>query len=320
MLLLLALPVASVPTVSLLQFLPMLPPVSPGEDAQIAVSVPGSSLSAPVYLPELQTLALIDRGRQVIQNGASSLDALPGGDDVTTQSLLAGSAIATCGGAARTLAAVVLADSTGELTFAPRLAPLPLAGVEAVSSVTFINQLSAARLLIGTSDGVVSLLSDEASPVPLLSGLGPEVSAACVSADESRLYLCTGGEGAQYVTLSSLNLDEGHCSAPTPLSSLPTDAGVTGIAADVSGNLYVACKEGVLVVDETGDTMIRISTPLAATGVCFGGPSFSDLIVTAGDTAWSVKTNTQGVRPASPEFLKMMEKLTAAGDYRHVGW
>ena len=95
MLLLLALPVASVPTVSLLQFLPMLPPVSPGEDAQIAVSVPGSSLSAPVYLPELQTLALIDRGRQVIQTGASSLDALPGGDDVTTQSLLAGSAIAT---------------------------------------------------------------------------------------------------------------------------------------------------------------------------------------------------------------------------------
>jgi sugar lactone lactonase YvrE len=57
-----------------------------------------------------------------------------------------------------------------------------------------------------------------------------------------------------------------------------------------------------------------------ASGLCFGGPSLSELLVTAGDTLWSVQTNTQGVSPPSADFMKRMEKMAAEGEFRHVGW
>jgi len=88
----------------------------------------------------------------------------------------------------------------------------------------------------------------------------------------------------------------------------------------VSGNLFVGASEGVLVVDDTGDAMMRLPLPLPASGLCFGGPSLSELLVTAGDTLWSVQTNTQGVSPPSADFMKRMEKMAAEGEFRHVGW
>ena len=47
----------------------------------------------------------------------------------------------------------------------------------------------------------------------------------------------------------------------------------------------------------------------------------SEFLVTSGDTVWSVQSNSQGVKPPSPEFLEYMDKLSlASGDFRHVGW
>ena len=96
--------------------------------------------------------------------------------------------------------------------------------------------------------------------------------------------------------------------------------GVTGVACDVNGNLYVSAASGVLVVDDTGDAMVKQPIPNGASGLCFGGPSFSELFVTSGDFVWRVKTNTQGVSPPSPEFMKQMDKLGTGDEFRHVGW
>jgi hypothetical protein len=313
------------PTVSLLQFLPMLPPLAPGTDAKAALSVPGASFSSPVYLPELDTYALVDRGQQVVQASASSVNALPGsqvGAHATLEYVVrlkqgAGiddfairSALATISGADRSLE-LVLAHTTP-----PSTAALPLAGLESLAPVSCVAQLSAARLLAGTVDGQVLLLSPDAPPKPLIAGFQTPVTAACLSADERKLYLCSGG----LVACATIDLDEAKCSAPEYLSSLPADAAVVDVAADTAGNLYVCGKDGVLVVDETGDAMLQVELPQPATGLCFGGSTNNELVVTAGETVWSIKTNTQGAKPASPEFVNMIDKLAAQGDYRHVGW
>ncbi len=65
---------------------------------------------------------------------------------------------------------------------------------------------------------------------------------------------------------------------------------------------------------------MRVATPEPASGLCFGGPSMSELLVTAGDTLWQVSTNTQGVSPPSPDFVKQMSKLASGDEFRHVGW
>lgn len=316
---------AAAPVVSLLQFLPMLPPLAPSTEAKAVVSMPGASFSNPVYLPELETLALVDRGQQVLQTSASTVDALPardvsshatleyvvrakqnkGNDDFAIRS-----ALATITGSDRSLQ-LVLAN-----TSPPSIAPIPLEGLESLAPVSCVAQLSSARLLAGTVDGQVVLLSPDAPPTPLISGFASPVTAACLSADERKLYLCSGGS----VASANLALDDALCSAPEFLPSLTADSAVVDVAADVSGNLYVCGKEGVLVVDETGDAMIQVALPQPATGICFGGPSNNELIVTAGDTVWSIKTDTQGAKPASPGFVNMMDKLAASGDYRHVGW
>ena len=284
----------------------MIPPLSPGDAATEALSVPGATLSAPIFVPALNALSVVDRGQQLIQSGATVV-ALPG-TEVVAHALLAGSAIATSGGPSASLACVLADKNT--------LAPLPLEGAAQLSSVSFVQQLSAARVLAGTSGGEVMLLSPESAPVPLLSWTGARITAACVSADEKTLYLCSGGG----VYVSTLDLDKGLCSMPELMASLGTDKGVVDIAVDVSGNVFTAGSEGVLVLDETGDVLLEVGTAEPVTGCCFSGSSASELVFTVGPTAWNLKTNTQGVRPATEEFLSYINKLAAQGEYRHVGW
>ena len=199
-------------------------------------------------------------------------------------------------------------------------------GLDGLSAIGMVFEVSEERLLVATDDGRLLCLSREAAPTTLLvldGETGPDPSTlrgACVNSDEKTLFLCDDLD----VYRCTLDLDEGVCSAPAMLPQLEASLGsgseVTGIACDVNGNLYVSASEGVVVVDETGDAMMRVTTPEAASGLCFGGPSMSDLLVTAGDTLWQVKTNTQGVTPPSPAFLTKMKKLGTGDEFRHVGW
>ena len=113
--------VGTSPSVEMLTFLPMLPPLSPGAAASPSLQVEGAQLSKPVYLPELGSLVLVDRGTQVLQTSASSITALPGGEAISAHALLAGSAIVTAGG--NYALRCVLADQSP-----PTVGPLPMNG------------------------------------------------------------------------------------------------------------------------------------------------------------------------------------------------
>ena len=294
----------------------MLPPLTPGTEAKAAFRIEGGELSAPVWMPEQQALAFIDRGQQAMVR-PDTIEALPMpalDGSVSAQTLFGGSTLAICGGAANSLRCVVAEPLS--------ISGLPLEGAADVSAISLLCPLSDARLLVGTDDGRLLCLSRNAPPATLLSGLpAGSLRGACVSADEKTLFLLSG---AASVTRCALDVEEGSCTPPAPLpqlgASLADGSAVSGVACDVSGNLYVGATEGVLVVDESGDAMIRLPTPSAVSGFCFGGPSMSDLHITTGDTVWTLRTSTQGVQPPSPDFLKTMEKLAAIGEYRHEGW
>lgn len=49
----------------------------------------------------------------------------------------------------------------------------------------------------------------------------------------------------------------------------------------------------MLVLDDQGESMMRVVTPQPASGVCFGGTSANELLITAGDAVWSLRTTSQ---------------------------
>jgi len=295
----------AMPAVELLQFLPMVPPLTPGASARELLQVPDGQLSEPVWIAEAGALALLDRGQQVLWTSPTA----------PLVQLAAASAHAPLG------AAALASSSGGSLTLCdidddatqPRYEQLPLDGANGIQAdASFMCHVSDGRLLVGVADTLVCL-SASTPPSTLLLGTGAVVS-ACVSADEKTLYLCTPST----VSRCALDLDAGRCGAPEPLPQLPAHGIFSAVLADSDGNVYVGSGEGVLVVDDQGESMLRVSIPQPPTGLCFGGPSNSELIVSAADRVWAFKTNTRGVQPASAEFLKRMR---AAGEgFRHEGW
>ena len=218
--------------VEMLQFSPMLPPIAPGTKVAAMHDSVGNALRAPVWLPELQSVAVLDGGVQVLLPPAGGASALA--PVAEAHALVGGSALATI--SSGTLRGVFIDPSSGN----PQMVPLALEGAAAVGPVTFVAQVSEGRLLVGVDEGngdcSVLCLRSYAPPLTLLTGVSGGVLGACVTDDERSLLLCTAGG----VSRCSLDLADGRCSAPEALDA-PTTAGhLSAIAADVAGNVYVS--------------------------------------------------------------------------------
>ena len=78
--------------------------------------------------------------------------------------------------------------------------------------------------------------------------------------------------------------------------------------------------ELVLVLDESGEPLMRVPLPAPASGVAFGGGGYGTLYASGGDGVWAVKANIAGAAVPSDALLKQLEKLDNAGAFRHTGW
>ncbi|MDZ4818902.1 MAG: serine hydrolase [Planctomycetota bacterium] len=77
------------------------------------------------------------------------------------------------------------------------------------------------------------------------------------------------------------------------------ESGADGIRADRDGRLYVATRMGIQVCDPIGRVTCMLPLPFPnkrATNVCFGGPNFDTLYVTAGDRVFKRKLKVQGAK------------------------
>lgn len=70
--------------------------------------------------------------------------------------------------------------------------------------------------------------------------------------------------------------------------------GVDGMSIDNRGNVYITEKE-VIVFNPAGKEIERIKTPEVPSNVCFGGPDFKTLFITARKSVYSIRMNVKGV-------------------------
>jgi len=302
--------IATAPAVELLQLLPMVPPLSPGEAATEVLRVEGAELSAPVWLPSCQSVAVLDRGNQLLLGSQAQAVSLASGVRAHAPLVVAiggegrwqqGSMLAASGGSAGSLRCVS-AEGDANLGGVGTVEALPLMEADGLQSAGMLAPLSNGRLLVGLDSGSVVCLSSEDPPVTLLQD-APGLLGACVSDNGQNLYLCTPAAIYQ----CTLDLDEGVCSAPTVVPIVSPGESARAMTIDVDGNLYVATETGVCIADDRGELLERISTSSPTSGLCFGGQTLSDLYLAAGDSLWRLRTNTQGVQPPSPRFLRMMD-------------
>lgn len=87
-------------------------------------------------------------------------------------------------------------------------------------------------------------------------------------------------------------------------------SGANGLKCDNKGRVYVTTKMGIQILDQIGKVQAILPVPGGkASDVCFGGPDFDILYVTAGDKIYRRKLNVRGVntfeapfKPAKPNL------------------
>ena len=73
-----------------------------------------------------------------------------------------------------------------------------------------------------------------------------------------------------------------------------------GFRADVDGNMWVACGDGVQVFSPGGDLLGKIHTPEVAANLSFGMPDGQTLFIGATSSIWSIEINIAGAtRPGN---------------------
>lgn len=81
------------------------------------------------------------------------------------------------------------------------------------------------------------------------------------------------------------------------------NAWADGIKCDTAGRIYVATRLGVQVLDQMGRVNAILPLPqgaAAASNLCFGGPGFQTLYVTAGSKVYRRTLNTRGAQTFEP--------------------
>ena len=195
-------------------------------------------------------------------------------------------------------------------------APLPHPGNEGAAAAALVVSLSKGRVLAGLDDGRLLMLSLDDDPATLLNGEFAGATGACISDDEASLFFCAGGG----LRRCDLDVDAGTCSAPEAVA-LEVGAPLTAAVVDSDSNFYVGTAEGVTVFNPEGEPVARVALPSPVTGICFGGPSLTELYITATDMVWKLPTNSKGVNPPSTEFMKTMDRMSLSdGTFLHVGW
>jgi gluconolactonase len=67
-----------------------------------------------------------------------------------------------------------------------------------------------------------------------------------------------------------------------------------GFRADVDGNMWVACGDGVQVFSPGGDLLGKIHTPEVAANLSFGMADGQTLFIGATSSIWSIELNIAG--------------------------
>ena len=111
----------------------------------------------------------------------------------------------------------------------------------------------------------------------------------CFSPDETRLYVADSGK-PRNVILFDVGKD-GQLANRRVFCAI--DKGVPdGMRCDRHGNLFSTAGEGVQVFNPAGEKLGMIPVPETPANLCFGGPAWDDLYITAQKSLYRIKLAT----------------------------
>lgn len=143
-------------------------------------------------------------------------------------------------------------------------------------------------------------LNPETGAVTLISKDFQRPNGLCLSPDEKTLYVADtqGAYAPSDISGDILAFTQGEDGSYHDGKLFCHLPGPDGIKADVTGNVWATCKEGVNVYDPQGKLLESVNTPEAPKNCSFGGPDGKTLYVTALTSVYTVKTTVAGVHPA----------------------
>lgn len=185
---------------------------------------------------------------------------------------------------------------------------------EGTSGERFLAMGLDAKELTATYNGLIYFTDTAARAVGLLNSQGKVQvldtgiefpSSLCLSPDQAWLYV--SDMVGQYVWSFQIGPEGvlGHKQRYFHLH-MPDDprgSGADGMAVDKEGRLYVASALGIQVFDPAGrvNSILTKPEPYAwASDVCFGGPQFDRLYLTAGHKLWCRKLHATGFPSFAP--------------------
>lgn len=109
-----------------------------------------------------------------------------------------------------------------------------------------------------------------------------------ISPDEKTLYVVDNGAGElrAYPLNFDGTVDRGKTIAQTPQGD--------GMCVDADGGMYVACTEGVYVLDKNGKQLGIIKVPEQPSNCVFGGANLQTLYITAKTSLYKIRLSSRG--------------------------
>lgn len=115
----------------------------------------------------------------------------------------------------------------------------------------------------------------------------------CFSPDEKTLYVADSG-APRHIKAYDVDRDN-TLSRPRVFCTIPTGA-PDGIRCDQAGHVWSTAGDGIHVFDGQGHFLGRIPVPETPANLCFGGPGFHTLFITAQTSLYAID-----VRARSPK-------------------
>lgn len=146
-------------------------------------------------------------------------------------------------------------------------------------------------------------LDPDSGKVTLLSKDFNKPNGLCLSPDEKTLYVAdTEGDRKPAEKKGDIQAFEadgkGSYGGGRLFGQLPYP---DGIKADIQGNIWATCTEGVRVFDPDGVVLETVEVPEGPANCGFGGEDGKTLFITARTSVYTVKTAVPGIYPANRE-------------------
>jgi gluconolactonase len=103
----------------------------------------------------------------------------------------------------------------------------------------------------------------------------------CLSPDGNILYICSNKPFEKFIYT--------YDTTTNGFIKIFAEENSDGIKCDKRGNVYLANKDGIIILDKMGQRLALIQLPTISTNLCWGGKDLNDLFITARENVFLIQ-------------------------------